>query len=553
MLPIDYKKKILPILVVFILLSCFSACKKRYDGGEVGVGSVTIRLKGAQYSKNDLNLNNGKKASVSKDSLLDWQEQQTILQLNNGLSIEATLTPLIDKPEVDLIQRKNKLAAPSVENKVLDNGVMYRVVVYNPDGTYKSEHDFTYGVGDASITGLDDEVTYTFVVYSVNSTDNNDLPDVNPLQNLSNATITVLNNIEYLMYYKAQLTLDYELPNYLDIVLEHKFSQITTTVSIDDLAFANGARIKSIDAPVITPERQSATIKLSDNSLSYGVPTLGKVLSGDVISSGGVKSYSFDPVNIISDDVSNAVMNFPSLTISTGSTVGAFIDMKNENFDISNLKITPGYRYNLNLNIVMPCVEKVEPSMLYNFTFPDSYGNINTSPSIEFESSDYGVEFNIYRLDQSFQLLINNQPIFIREAEFDYYGYDPDAPGGDGEDMDDVRFLLDNGRYWDNTYFTPIYDLVGDPVSNNPIVKVVIDVNGNVSMFGSRVSYGETVIWEGESYVYGLEPMYLTNGNGFNQVTWSNVSTNQVVLRQTSYGPTNILFNVIGYKKVACQ
>jgi len=59
-------KKILPILVVFILLSCFSACKKRYDGGEVGVGSVTIRLKGAQYSKNDLNLNNGKKASVSK-------------------------------------------------------------------------------------------------------------------------------------------------------------------------------------------------------------------------------------------------------------------------------------------------------------------------------------------------------------------------------------------------------------------------------------------------------------------------------------------------------
>jgi len=52
------------------------------------------------------------------------------------VSIEATLTSLIDKPEVDLIQRKNKLAAPSVENKVLDNGVMYRVVVYNPDGTY---------------------------------------------------------------------------------------------------------------------------------------------------------------------------------------------------------------------------------------------------------------------------------------------------------------------------------------------------------------------------------------------------------------------------------
>ena len=392
-------------------------------------------------------------------------------------------------------------------------------------------------------------MTYTFVVYSVNTINSNDLPDVNPLQNLSNATITVLNNIEYLMYYKTQLTMDYELPNYLDVVLEHKFSQITTTVSIDDLAFANGARIKSIDAPVITPERQSATIKLSDNSLSYGVPTLGKVLSGDVISSAGVKTYSFDPVNIISDDVSNAVMNFPSLTISTGSTVGAYIDMKNENYNISNLNIRPGHRYALKLNIVMSCVEKVEDSELYDVVWQESYGIINDSDVFEFNSSDYGVEFNIYRLDQSFQLLINNDPIFFREAEFEYFGYDPNTTNGDGVDIVDVRFVADDGRYNDDAA-PPIYSIIGDTLTNKPIIKVIIDINGNVSLYGSRRSYDHNGL---DGVQYGLESLYLTNGNGFNQVTWSNVSTNKVVLRQTSYGPTNILFNVIGYKKVACQ
>lgn len=195
----------------------------------------------------------------------------------------------------------------------------------------------------------------------------------------------------------------------------------------------------------------------------------------------------------------------------------------------------------------MPCVEKTEPSLLFTTDFiGEDYANgyVHISDEIGFSSSDYGVELNIFKLDQSFQLLVNGNPIFIREAEFEEYGFDPNAPDGDGENKDDVRFVSDDGRYWYDTFEDAIYNLEGDHVSNTPIVKVVIDINGNVSMFGSRRSYDHPD--------YKLEPLYLTNGNGFNQVTWNSVGVNTVILHQTHYGPTNISFNTVGYKKVVC-
>lgn len=537
--------KILCLLTICVYINILlNSCNKELFDSSVNKVGVKIRLKGTSYSTGDLNKNNSKGSSyINSDTTVE--ESQQIKLDAKGFTVQGTLMAVGRNNLLSKINFKKKSAAVST---VLDPNTAYRIVIYNEDESYLKSQDFIYG-DEATISDLDGGKTYIFVAYSINTTDISELPDLINPADLDDVAVEVSNDHEYLMYYKTQLTVHYQQPNYLDVVFDHKFSQITTTVSINNSAYNNGARIKSIDPPTMSSEREKATLKLIDGSLTYGDPVLvGKVLTGDPIATLGVQTYSFDPLNIISDNVDDAVMSFPSFTISTGSTVGAFIDMVNENFDISNLNIKPGYRYNLNLNIVMPCVEKVEPSILYDFVFPDTYGNINLSPSIEFESSDYGVEFNIYKLDQSFQLLINNNPIFIREVEFEYFGYDPDDPDGDGEDMDDVRFVADDGRYNDDAA-PPIYNLRGDAGTNKPIIRVIVDINGNVSLYGSRRSHNHNGL---DGVQYGLEPLYLTNGNGFNQVTWSAINTNTVVLSQTSYGPTNISFNTVGYKKVAC-
>lgn len=531
--------KILSLLTIWVCIGILlNSCKKDNMHSSMNKGSVKIRLKGVSYSSSVMNKNSKSLSYINSDNTID--EPQQIIVETKGFSILATLTP-VDEKNDSLKSNLNKKTA-AVQSDFLDPNTAYRVVVYNASGSYFKHQDFNYG-DEATISDLDDEKTYIFVAYSVNTTNVSDLPTLNTSENLNDVSIIVANNREYLMYYKTELMIDYQQENYLDIVLDHKFSQITTTVSINNTAFLNGARIKSIDAPIINSERQNAVMKLVDGTMTYGSLTAGKALTGGLIASGGVQTVVYDPVNIISDDVINAIMNFPSLTISTGSTIGAFLDITNVDFNLSDLKIQPGHRYNLNLNIIMPCVEKVEPTALTSVLWPDAYGVVNTSDVFEFDSSDYGVEFNIYSLDQSFQLLINNQPIFIREAEFEYYGYDPSAPDGDGEDMDDVRFVADDGRY-NNDAAPPIYNLVGNISSNRPIVKVIVDVNGNVSLYGSRTSHDDVE--------YKLEPLYLINGNGFNQVNWNNVGSNQVVLRQTSYGATGISFNVVGYKKVTC-
>ena len=531
---------IIKILSLFIVWLCvgtmLNSCTKDKMYSSMHKGSVKIRLKGVSYSSNLMNKNSKNSSNVNS-----VEEPQQIIVETKGFSILATLTSIDEKNESLKGDLHKKTAG--LQTDYLDPFTAYRVVVYNANGTYYKHQDFNYG-DEALISDLDDEKTYTFVAYSVNTTDIADLPTIDTSEDLNDVSILVANDREYLMYYKTQLTVDYQEDNYLDIVLDHKFSQITTTVSINNSAFLNGARIKSIDAPIINSESQFVVMKLVDGAMTYSSHTAGKSLTGGFIASGGVQTVVYDPVNIISDDVTNAIMNFPRLTISTGSTIGVFFDVTNVDFNLSNLNIKPGHRYNLNLNIIMPCVEKVESTALYSVVWPETFGVVNNSDVFNFDSSDYGVEINIYSLDQTFQLLINNQPIFIREAEFDYYGYDPNAPGGDGEDLDDVRFVSDDGRYWFDTYFNSIYDLMGDASANKPIVKVIIDVNGNVTLYGSRTSHDDVA--------YKLEPLYLVNGNGLNQVHWNNVGTNQVVLRQTSYGPTSISYNIAGYKKVIC-
>lgn len=296
-----------------IIVWSFVACNKQDSRVGEHLGQVVIRVNGTSYGAERIGVNNLKKADVLNKSY-EQEIQEVVVPISKDISIVAKLTPV--NTNRSLYDTSNKLGA-IVMDPELTQDIVYRVVVYNPDGSYKLHKDFAYG-DDATILGLDDQVTYTFVAYSVNTTINGDLPLLNTSESLDDVSIQVDNDNEYLMYYLKQLKVSYNQTNNLDVILDHKFSQITTTVSINSSAYDEGARIKAIDAPTINSERASATLKLSDGTLTYGSLTAGKVLTGDAIDAAGVQSYSFDPVNIISEDVSNAVMSFPSFTIFYG-------------------------------------------------------------------------------------------------------------------------------------------------------------------------------------------------------------------------------------------
>lgn len=108
-------------------------------------------------------------------------------------------------------------------------------------------------------------------------------------------------------------------------------------------------------------------------------------------------------------------------------------------------------------------------------------------------STSAGFTFDIYELDNSFNMEINGVLLATEEIQFQK----------NGTNGRNVQFA-DGTKYEDDTNF--IYKLLGNAA--NPLIRVIIDPNGNVSMYGSKVSGGI------------LYPLELINGNSFNTVPW---------------------------------
>ena len=96
------------------------------------------------------------------------------------------------------------------------------------------KRDYTHGQEDsAQALMLDGGSSYTFIVYSFNSTTT--LPSIT-FSNPNNKTLTtssITSPIMFLsdvMYFRKDMTVSGNGTNYLDIVLKHKMSQITTTI-----------------------------------------------------------------------------------------------------------------------------------------------------------------------------------------------------------------------------------------------------------------------------------------------------------------------------------
>ena len=135
--------------------------------------------------------------------------------------------------------------------------------------------------------------------------------------------------------------------------------------------------------------------------------------------------------------------------------------------------------------------------------------------------------FDIFKLDNSFNMNINGTPLATAELQFQSSG--TPAPGI-------------NVRFVDGTLYevgTPdIYAFTGSAA--NPMIRVVISPTGVLSLFGSKVTNGP------------LFPLELFNGAALNTITWNSATNNVVTITQNVVGVTNITGRGYGVNIVPC-
>lgn len=178
---------------------------------------------------------------------------------------------------------------------------------------------------------------YTFIVYSVKS--QTDLPDVTYTntsnKTLATASISGLANTVDFMYYRKDMQVSGNQTNYLDVILRHRLSQITTTID----ASATGYNITAVTAN-IDSHYPSYNVPLSTGTpaqtgtagtAAVTFPTLGTqiVVANPLMLNGNTTTGKFTLATITIGPLTQ--------TVSSAALTG--------------LKITPGIMYNLKFTL----------------------------------------------------------------------------------------------------------------------------------------------------------------------------------------------------------
>jgi hypothetical protein len=509
--------------MIFTMIICclFYSCKENKDSLESGSRTaVKIRLLGVQDA-----VTTSKKAS-GMIKISGEQSQQIVFSRTS--SFQATLSSETNN-SVNTVQASVGKRANVVEERTpLAGNVMYKVLVYDNNGSFVTEKTYTNTVNNDETIELNAGKTYTFIAFSINS--KNTVPLVNAQANLNTASIE--NISADLMYFKENLTLQTGTNN-LDVNLKHMYSEITTTLNMDESI--TGA-ITNILNPIFNPTHVSANLKLSDGVLTYnGSNPAGMAVEFPALGT-GLRQVSSTPTLLIHPGTTNGMLNFGSITID-GET-------KN-NVSVGGLLIVPGQRYNLNLNF-KTCTENVVGGSGMNWTYPKQVQNdvngadVNgvfypngseVQTTFTAPGADYGFVFDIMELDNSFNMKLNGVSMAVQEIQFQQ----------DSKYGQNIRFA-DGSLYGGNSVeggtIPQIFNMTG--TATNPLVRVVISRNGQVNLFGSKSSGGE------------LYPLVLFNGNTFNTFVWSNAAVNTVEVSQEIAGLTNISGYGTGKKKVSC-
>lgn len=128
-----------------------------------------------------------------------------------------------------------------------------------------------------------------------------------------------------------------------------------------------------------------------------------------------------------------------------------------------------------------------------------------------------GYTFDIYKLDNSFNMKINGVQLATKELQFE-----SNVPGS----SINVRFK-DGANYGNpGVGADNIWTIVGTP--ENPMIRVNISRNGVITLYGSKTSGAP------------LQELELFNATEFNNITWNSVGENEIEVSQQVRGITEM-------------
>ncbi|MCT3832520.1 hypothetical protein HZP56_07680 [Elizabethkingia anophelis] len=478
-------------------------------------------------------------------------KEQTKTVMVDDKALVATLTPVI--PSLSTMAKASSGAMAAV-TPITGSNIKYRMIVYKTsDGSRIGSKTYTINAGvsvpdDGNDLYLDHTAgNYSFVILSYGT---NVLP-ADVAGSLGSASLTGISGDSDLMYFRKDNVTLVKGSNPLNAVLQHMFSQITVKLDATNVSPGNG--IQSITPATISRHRTANnSINLSDGTITYSATDIGSRtldFSGNATTSA---VWTAKPALIVNPGTGGA--EAPVLTL-TNMTVGAKVKTQT----INGLLVKPGAKYNL--NITFKCTSDALPT--YNFTMSDPGGGSRNGNVItqrftpDAPAADAGFTFEVYKLDNSFNLSINSQNISNNEVQFEYISQGQTYP-------QNIRFKSDRALWGISPGVSQIYNMDGTTTApKTSIAQIIIATDGTVTMMGRR------------SLTLPLEPieMYDPNtgtpsGTGsaraisiaktatvvpFNKVTWNSTATNVVIASMIIQNATALEAFGHGSKIIPCQ
>ncbi len=321
-----------------LLLAVFS-CRSNDSDNKVtagGTANVSINLQGEAF---DDTADLGGQASLTQGvSVSTSAVQRKEIPFNNDFTLVAELSPVSNFSGKQAQASLGGSLLAATGPTPLGTGIRYKVVVFRSTGEYVTERNYIRGQESSTAAlNLDGGSNYTFIVYSVKS--QTDLPDVtyanSSSKTLSTASMSGLANTVDFMYYRKDMQVSGNQTNYLDVILRHRLSQITTTIDASATGYNITAVTANIDShyPTYNVPLSTGTPAQTGTAGTAAVtfPTLGTqvVVANPVMLNGNTTTGKF----------TLSTITIGPLTQTVSSTA------------LTGLKITPGIMYNLKFTL----------------------------------------------------------------------------------------------------------------------------------------------------------------------------------------------------------
>ena len=495
--------------------------------------------------KNTLIINQVKTGYINSIARLASNPQTRVVDLGNGLKLLGTLST-----------DQTLTRAAGVPTQLADN-VQYRILIYNEDGSFAKDIEFSRG-NETDIPL--DPGTYKYVAYSINSSTS--LPDYTG-STFDDLQISTSNNKD-LMIDCQEFEIQEESATTLNLILHHQFSFVQVKIDTSEI----GQNIESMSGMTIDNHSPNASWAANTNSITFGgTPTSSSIDWTDVtmdlqnITSNGSVIYS----NTASSESS---INISSLTIGS-KTLNDIV--------VSGFSVVPKTKYLFTLKIVESGTTPTEPTDYY---IPIDNKNSNktvgwsSTPNIDLEDwtftsdANAGFQLDITSLDNSFDLIVNNKPIYVgtytegtnvrTTNEINFQGWEGEL-GSDNTPvgtMDPVvhendiyyppNILFNDGVKWGaNGGAQYIWNFMG-AAGTTPIIRVIVDYKGKVTMYGRKFvnNINMEPLALAKNYDYRLKEAdnnihTITVDGSFNDVDWFTDKENKVSLKMFHFPSTS--------------